>query len=193
MESIQNLAVAPVNIQADICGKGRKHQPSESDIEEDTADSQGSDSPGAKGPKQPLLTRPAAVDGAHSGVGGPLAASAAKMAADEARGKGKRKKGRGSQNSEQPAEKPPLAKVVPPQGGPFLPLSAQPASTQPPRTPRPNTLRPINRLNSRRSNPARRNSPRPPCVRALRHRRPNPRSPFGGWWRRARRPCRRPP
>ena len=57
VEAIQNLAVAPVNIQADICGGKRKHPPSESDIEDDTADNQGSDSqPGAKGQKQPLLT-----------------------------------------------------------------------------------------------------------------------------------------
>src|SRR5262249_35063160 len=50
VESIQNLAVAPVNIQADICGGKRKHPPSESDIEDDTADSD------LKDPKQPLLT-----------------------------------------------------------------------------------------------------------------------------------------
>jgi len=131
VEAIQNLAVAPVNIQADICGGKRKRAPSESDIEDDTADNQGSDSqPGAKGQKQPLLTDlPPSME--------PIPVSVvvspelqAKMAAEEPRGKGRRKRGKGSQNSDQPAEKPALAKVVAPQGGPFLPLSAQPASTQ---------------------------------------------------------------
>lgn len=128
VESIQNLAIAPVNIQADVCGKGRKHPPSESDIEEDAADNQDSDSAGAKGPKQPLFSDlpPSMEPIPVSVVPSP---QAEKMAAEEVRGKGKRKRGRGSQNGERPAEKTPLAKVAPPQGGPFLPLSAQPAST----------------------------------------------------------------
>jgi D-alanyl-D-alanine carboxypeptidase len=127
VESIQNLAVAPVNIQADICG-GKRKRPSESDIEDDTADNQDSDS--AKGSKQPLLTDlpPSMEPIPVSVVASPQAQ--AKMAEDEANGRGKRKRrGKASQN-EQPAEKPALAKVVAPQGGPFLPLSAQPASTQ---------------------------------------------------------------
>jgi D-alanyl-D-alanine carboxypeptidase len=130
VESIQNLAVAPVNIQADICGRGRKHPPSESDIEEDAADNQDSDSSAAKGPKQPLLTDlpPSMEPIAVSVVPSPQAQ--AKMAEDAARVKGRKKKGRGSQNSEQPAEKPATAKVASPQGGPFLPLSAEPVTTQ---------------------------------------------------------------
>lgn len=125
VDAIQNLAVAPVNIQDDVCGRGRKHAPSESDIEDDTADNQDSDSRsgGTKGPKQPLLTDlPPSMEPIPVSV---VPSPQAKMAAEEAKGKGKRKKGRGSQNSEQPAEKTPLAKVVPPQGGPFLPLSAR--------------------------------------------------------------------
>jgi D-alanyl-D-alanine carboxypeptidase len=127
VESIQNLAVAPVNIEADICGRGRKHAPSESDIEDDTADNQDSDS---KGPKQPLFTDlPPSMDPIPvSVVASPQAQ--AKMAEDEANGRGKRKrKGKSSRNDEPPADKPALAKVVAPQGGPLLPLSAQPAST----------------------------------------------------------------
>ena len=129
VESIQNLAVAPVNIQSDICGKGRKRAPSESDIEEDTADNQDADTrSGGKGTKQPLLTDlpPSMEPIAVSVVPSPQAQ--AKMAADEVRSKGRKKKGKGSQNSEQPAEKPATAKVASPQGGPFLPLSAEPAS-----------------------------------------------------------------
>ncbi len=130
IDAIQNLAVAPVNIQDDICGRGRKHAPSESDIEDDTADNQDSDSRsgGAKGPKQPLLTDlpPSMEPIPVTVVASPQAQ--AKMAEDAAnKGKGRRKK-KGSQNSEQPAEKPAVAKVVSPQGGPFLPLSAQPAA-----------------------------------------------------------------
>jgi D-alanyl-D-alanine carboxypeptidase len=129
VESIQNLKVAPVNIQADICGRGRKHPPSESDIEED-ADNQDSDSSAAKGAKQPLLTDlPPSMEPIPVSVV-PSPQAQAKMAADEAKGKGRKKKGRGSQNSEQPAEKPATAKVASPQGGPFLPLSAEPATTQ---------------------------------------------------------------
>jgi D-alanyl-D-alanine carboxypeptidase len=127
VESIQNLAVAPVNIQADICGGKRKRAPSESDIEDDAADNQDSDP--AKGSKQPLLTDlPPSMDPISvSVVASPQAQ--AKMAEDEANGRGKRKrKGKASRN--EPAEKPALAKVVAPQGGPFLPLSAQPVSTQ---------------------------------------------------------------
>ena len=128
VESIQNLAVAPVNIQADICGGKRKRAPSESDIEDDTADNQ--DSGSAKGSKQPLLTDlpPSMEPIPVSVVASPELQ--AKMAAEEPKGKGRRKRGKGPQNSDQPAEKPALAKVVAPQGGPFLPLSAQPASTQ---------------------------------------------------------------
>lgn len=131
VESIQNIAVAPVNIQADICGKGRKHAPSESDIEEDTADNADSDAQakGAKGWKQPLLTDlPPSMEPIPVSVV-PSPQAQAKVAADEARSKGRKKKGKGSQNTEQPAEKPAAAKVVSPQGGPFLPLSAQPAAT----------------------------------------------------------------
>jgi D-alanyl-D-alanine carboxypeptidase len=128
VELIQNLAVAPVNIQADVCGKGRKHQPSESDIEEDAADNQDSDSPGAKGPKQPLLSDlpPSMEPIPVSVVASPQAQ--AKMAEDEANGRGKRKRRGKASRNEPPAEKTPLAKVVAPQGGPFLPLSTQPVS-----------------------------------------------------------------
>jgi D-alanyl-D-alanine carboxypeptidase len=128
VDAIQNLAVAPVNIQDDVCGRGRKHAPSESDIEDDTADNQDSDSRsgGTRGPKQPLLTDlPPSMDPIPVSV---VPSPQAKMAAEEVRAKGKRKRGRGSQNGEQPAEKTPLAKVVPPQGGPFLPRSAQSAA-----------------------------------------------------------------
>jgi len=129
VESIQNIAVAPVNIQADICGKGRKRAPSESDIEEDTADNADSDAQakGAKGWKQPLLTDlPPSMEPIPVSV---VPSPQAKVAAEEVKGKGKRKKGRGSQNGEQPAEKPAASKVVSPQGGPLLPLSAQLAAT----------------------------------------------------------------
>jgi D-alanyl-D-alanine carboxypeptidase len=127
VESIQNLAVAPVNIEADICGRGRKHAPSESDIEDDAADNQDSD---AKGPKQPLFTDlPPSMDPIPvTVVASPQAQ--AKMAEDEANGvsRKRKRKGKSSQN-EEPADKPALAKVASPQGGPFLPLSAQPVST----------------------------------------------------------------
>ncbi len=129
VESIQNIAVAPVNIQADICGKGRKRAPSESDIEEDTADNADSDAQakGAKGWKQPLLTDlPPSMEPIPVSV---VPSPQAKVAAEEVKGKGKRKKGRGSQHGEQPAEKPAASKVVSPQGGPLLPLSTQPAAT----------------------------------------------------------------
>jgi D-alanyl-D-alanine carboxypeptidase len=126
VDSIQNLAVAPVNIQADICGKGRKHAPSESDIEDDMADNQNPDS--AKGAKQPLFADlPPSMDPIPvTVVASPQAQ--AKMAEDEMKGKCKRKRCKASRNNEQPAEKPALAKVVAPQGGPLLPLSAQPAA-----------------------------------------------------------------
>jgi D-alanyl-D-alanine carboxypeptidase len=128
VDLIQNLAVAPVNIQDDICGRGRKRAPSESDIEDDTADNQDPDLRGAKGMKQPLLTDlpPSMEPIPVTVVASPQAQ--AKMAADEAiKGKGRRKK-RGQQNGEQPSEQPALAKVVAPQGGPLLPLSARPAA-----------------------------------------------------------------
>jgi D-alanyl-D-alanine carboxypeptidase len=124
VESIQNLAVAPVNIQADICGGKRKHPPSESDIEDDLAANSDSDSP--KGPKQPLLTDlPASMDPIPVSV--VLSPEAqAKMAAEDAKGAKIRKKKKGLQNGELPTDKP-LAKVAP-QGGPLLPLSAQPGA-----------------------------------------------------------------
>ena len=124
VELIQNLAVAPVNIQADICGgKGRKHPPSESDIEEDLADIRDSDS---KGPRQPLFTDlPPSMDPLPVSV--VLSPEAqAKMAAEDAKGaKGKKKKKMSPQSNEQTEDKPALAKVAPPRGGPLLPLSAQ--------------------------------------------------------------------
>jgi D-alanyl-D-alanine carboxypeptidase len=127
VESIQNLAVAPVNIEADICGRGRKHAPSESDIEDDSV---GQD-PDSKGAKQPLFTDlPPSMDPIPvTVVASPQAQ--AKMAEDEANGvaKKRKRKGKTSQN-EQPADKPVLA-----QGGPLLPLSAQPASTAADATP----------------------------------------------------------
>jgi len=126
VESIQNLAVAPVNIQDDICGGRRKHPPSESDIEDDLADNGGPDAP--KGPKQPLFTDlPPSMDPLPVSVV-PSPEAQAKMAAEDAKGAKIRKKKKGApQSGEIPADQPPLAKAGP-QGGPLLPLSAQPGA-----------------------------------------------------------------
>ncbi|HLL26117.1 MAG TPA: serine hydrolase [Xanthobacteraceae bacterium] len=126
VESIQNLAVAPVSLQNDVCGGKRKHPPSESDIEEDTADSQDPDN---KGPKQPLLTDlPASMEPIPVSVV-PSPQAQAKMVEDEAKAKVSKKKKGKPQAMEQPVEQP-AAKVVAPQGGPLLPLPGKPAVTQ---------------------------------------------------------------
>src|SRR5262249_30498133 len=105
----------------DMCGGKRKRPPSESDIEDDVAD----DSEPSKGPKQPLLSDlpPSMEPVTVTVVASPQAQ--AKMADDEAKPKGRKKKGKASRNEEQ--EKPGLAKAGP-QGGPLLPPPAEPAA-----------------------------------------------------------------
>src|SRR5262245_23440487 len=120
VELIQNLAVAPVNIQGDMCGGKRKRPPSESDIEDEVA----AEPEAGKGPKQPLLTDlpPSMEPVVVTVVASPQAQ--AKMADDEAKPKGKKKKGKASRNERH--EKPTAANGAP-QGGPLLPLPAQQA------------------------------------------------------------------
>jgi D-alanyl-D-alanine carboxypeptidase len=132
IESIPNLATLPVDMHEQMCGKGRKRHPTESDIDDDSQEAETPDSnPNASGQKglkikqSLLIDLPPSMEPIRVFVGSASQTEAQKMVSgDDAPVKGRKgKKGRKSSD---------IAPVqaASPQGGPLVPAPVQSASLQ---------------------------------------------------------------
>gem|GEM_PF-239543 len=136
IESISNLNVAPVNLHDQICGRGRKKIPVESDIDDEPqeADSLDEDHNGSasKDPKSRpslLVDLPPSMPPIRVFVGPASQTEAQKIASggDDKAVKGRRaKKGKGKDKQSEIT----TAQAASPQGGPLVPTSTQSASKQ---------------------------------------------------------------
>lgn len=133
VESIPNLATVPVDMHEQMCGKGRKRQPTESDIDDEAQESQIQDinpgAPGQKGAKvRPslLVDLPPSMEPIRVYTGPASQTEAQKTASgDEAFPKGKKGK-RGKKKSSDIAP----VQATTPQGGPLVPAPVQSAGLQ---------------------------------------------------------------
>ena len=136
IEAIHNMAVAPVNLHDQMCGKGRKRQPSESEIEDDPqeteAENSNPSSPAQKGSKvrQSLLVDlPPSMEPIRVFVGSAAQSDAQKVASGEEKS-GKGKKGKKGKNKQPVNGDVKPAQAAAPQGGPLMPALVQAAAPQ---------------------------------------------------------------
>ena len=146
VESISNLSTLPVDMHDQMCGKGRKRHPAESDIDEDFQEAETQEinpnSPAQKGQKVKqslLIDLPPSMEPIRVFVGSASQTEAQKVASgDDAPRKGKKgKKGKNKSSEVAPLQ------AASPQGGPLVPAPVQaatviaPLANQPTQAPQP--------------------------------------------------------
>lgn len=133
IESIPNLATLPVDMHEQMCGKGRKRHPAESDIDDDSQEAEAQETnpvaPGQKGAKSKqslLVDLPPSMEPIRVFVGSASQTEAQKMVSGDDAPTTKHRKGkRGKKSSDiTPVQ------AINPQGGPLLPAPVQAAALQ---------------------------------------------------------------